>query len=68
MCTGGNYERPLTSESEDDTLDLSGQLARRREDQSLCLTDASVDRLQDRDGECSGLSGTRLSLDALMVS
>lgn len=45
-----------------DLLDLLGQLTGGREDKGLALLQVGVDLLQDRDGEGSGLAGTRLGL------
>jgi hypothetical protein len=50
------------TESNDDLLDLLSKLTGWCEDQSLALLDSRVDLLQDRDGESSSLSGSRLSL------
>lgn len=36
--------------------------SRRREEQTLGLTNSSVDDLEDRNGECRGFTSTRLSL------
>lgn len=45
-----------------DLLNLLGQLTGGREDKGLALLQVGVDLLQDRDGEGSGLAGTRLGL------
>jgi hypothetical protein len=46
------------TECDNDLLDLSGQLASGREDESLAAADLSVDGLQDGDGESCRLTGT----------
>jgi len=50
------------TESDDDLLDLLGQLAGRGEDEGLALRVGGVQLLKSRDGEGGGLSGTGLSL------
>jgi hypothetical protein len=50
------------TDSDDDLLDLLGQLTGRGQDQSLAGLDVGVKFLQDGDGESGSLSGTRLSL------
>lgn len=48
--------------SDNNLLDLLSQLTSRGKDERLALLDVRVDLLKDRDGEGSGLSGTRLGL------
>lgn len=52
----------VVSEGEDDALDLGGQFSSGGEDEGLGLSDGGVDRLEGRDREGRGLSGSRLSL------
>jgi hypothetical protein len=54
--------------SDNDLLDLLGQLTGGREDQSLALLDVLVDLLQDRNGEGGGLACTRLGLSNDIVA
>jgi len=53
---------------DDDLLDLLSQLASGGKNESLALLDVRVDLLQDRDGESSGLAGTRLGLGNNIVA
>jgi hypothetical protein len=50
------------TDSDDDLLDLLGQLAGRGEDQGLAGLDGGVDLLEGGDGEGSGFTRTGLSL------
>ncbi len=52
----------VVAESDDDLLDLVRELTGRREDQRLGALDVGVKRLEDGDGEGSGLASTRLGL------
>ena len=52
----------VVAESQDDLLDLDGQLAGRREHQDLGLPHGRVDRLKDGDREGRSLTGTGLGL------
>lgn len=54
--------------SDDDLLDLLGQLAGGGEDESLALLQVGIDLLKDRNGEGSGLSGTGLGLSNDIVA
>lgn len=56
------------TDSDDDLLDLLGQLTGRSQDQGLALLQAGVDLLEDRDGEGGGLAGTRLGLSDNVVA
>lgn len=56
------------TDSDDDLLDLLGQLTGRSENQGLALLQAGVDLLEDRDGEGGGLAGTRLGLSNNVVA
>lgn len=52
----------LTSESENDGLNLSCEFSRGREDECLSFPERSVDGLEDGDGEGRGFTGSGLSL------
>lgn len=56
------------TDSDDDLLDLLGQLTGGSENQGLALLQAGVDLLQHRDGEGGSLSGTRLGLSDNVVA
>jgi hypothetical protein len=56
------------SDGNNDLLDLLSQLTGGGEDKSLALLDVGIKLLEDRDGERSSLSGTRLSLGNDIVS
>jgi len=58
----------VVSESDDDLLNLLGELSSWGEDQSLGLLDRGVNSLQNRDREGGGLSGTGLSLGDTVTS
>lgn len=58
----------VVSEGDEDLLDLLGELTGRGEDESLGLLEGNVDRLEDRDREGGGLSGSRLRLRDDVVS
>lgn len=53
---------------DNDLLDLLSQLTSGGKNESLALLDVRVDLLQDRDGESSGLAGTRLGLGNNIVA
>lgn len=54
--------------SDDDLLNLLGELTGRSKDQSLALLEVVVDLLEDGDREGGGLSGTRLGLSDDIVA
>lgn len=56
------------TDSDDDLLDLLGQLTGRGENEGLALLEVGVDLLEDGDGESGGLSGTGLSLSNNIVT
>jgi len=60
--TGVALNAHEVTNGDDDLLDLLGKLTGRGEDQSLAGLEVGVDLLEGRDGEGSGLSGTRLGL------
>lgn len=60
--TGVALDVHVVSQGEDYVLDLNSQFSSGREDESLTFSDGRVDRLEDRDTERRGLTGTRLSL------
>ena len=52
----------VVTQGEHNRLDLCCKFTRGAKDQSLCLADSHVDRLEDGDRECRGLSRSGLSL------
>lgn len=56
------------TDSNNDLLDLLGQLTGGGEDQGLALLDVGVELLEDRDRESGSLSGTRLGLSDNIVA
>jgi hypothetical protein len=60
--TGVALDVHEVTDGDNDLLDLLGKLAGGGEDEGLAGLDVGVELLEDRDGESSGLAGTRLGL------
>jgi hypothetical protein len=60
--TGVALDVHVVSQGKDDVLDLDGQFSCGRENEGLAFSDGGIDRLEDRDTERRGLTGTGLSL------
>lgn len=60
--TGVALNVHIISQRENDVLNLNGQFTSGREDQGLTFSDRRIDRLENRDTEGGGLTGTGLRL------
>lgn len=66
--TGVADDTEGVTETQNDFLDLKSKLTGGSKQKSLGLSDAQVNVLENRDGEGSGLTGTRLSLSKNIVT